>query len=442
MKKGSYFLPLALLFPAVATAAELGINGTTVVRFEERSHPGFSKERVTPATQFLGIDATRLMDGNLSLHLYGWGRQDLDNNSVDDSKSEGDLTYGYLQYRFQKANADLRAGRLFVSEGVGREQLDGLAIRTDLAGGFTLALYGGAPVKQDNSNRGDLLAGGRIALRQSGWLDLGASFLHENGTVSQQYNGSTSPPTTITDTTRQLAGGDIWFSPFSAVQVNGYTSYNLTTSSVAEHNYQLQIKPVKELTISGTYTERLFKGYFDGTNLPNLFKPDSHDDVKQYGGSITLAVAEPLELTVDYQNIERSSTGTTDRYGASARLDMKTISTRAGVGYHRYQTPNTSVTVPYDLSFHQVNGWVIVTLKDITASIDLLGNFYDDHHYPSLNGESKDYTAAASLGYRITPAINLSGDLSYGKNALLDEEFKGLIRAEFAFNIEDKRGKK
>ncbi len=443
MKKGySYLLPLAFLVPAIASAADLGSNGTTIVRFEERSHPGFSKEKIIPATQFLGIDATRLADGNLSLHLYGWGRVDLDNNSTNDDRTEGDLAYGYLQYRFPKSNADLRAGRIFVSEGVGREQLDGLAVRTNLAGGLTLALYGGAPVDQDNFNRGDMIGGGRIALRQNGWLDLGASYLYENNTVSQQLDSSVSPFITNASSDRQLAGGDIWFSPISAVQVSGNSSYNITTSSVAEHNYLVQIRPVKVVTLAGTYTERRFKGYFDGTNLPSLFKPDSRDDVKQYGGSITVNIAEPLELTADYRNIKRSSTGTTDRYGASVRLDLKAISTLTGVGYHRFQTPGTSATTPYDLSFHQVNGWVIATLKDVTASLDFLGNFYDDRNYPSLNGEKNDYSVTASLGYRVTPSINLSGDVSYGRNALLDKEFKGLLRAEFAFNTEDKRGKK
>ena len=128
-----YASMLVLVLPSICHAVDMGVNGSTIVRFEQRSVPGFSKTNVVPATQFLGIDADKLGSEALSLHLYGWGRVDLDQRSTAEKSPDGDLSYGYLNYRFPLADGVVRAGRFFLYEGVAAEQLDGLYARADLA---------------------------------------------------------------------------------------------------------------------------------------------------------------------------------------------------------------------------------------------------------------------------------------------------------------------
>ena len=163
-----------------------------------------------PGTQFLGMDATGLGDENLSLHLYGWGRYDFDDKSFNDKRQDGELNYGYLRYRFPKANGEVKAGRLFVAEGVASfEQMDGLAARADLAGNLTLSVYGGAPVRFINDNKGDFLGGGRLAYRVPSILEIGVSSLYEKGAASQKYFQGVTPPVFIVEDYRLLAGADI-----------------------------------------------------------------------------------------------------------------------------------------------------------------------------------------------------------------------------------------
>ena len=147
MKRHTYVAVLATLMSASAWGQEVSLYGTTMAQMWKSENPGFNKATYTPATQFLGIDATKLGTDNLSLHLFGWGRTDLsDASNFDGTKSAGYLNYGYLQYQFSKANAEIKAGRFTVNQSTGFEQVDGVSARTDLRGGFTLSGFAGKPV--------------------------------------------------------------------------------------------------------------------------------------------------------------------------------------------------------------------------------------------------------------------------------------------------------
>ena len=58
-----------LALPGAALSAEISVDATSIVRFEQRADQGVTKKDIIPATQFLGLDAAKLADGNLSLHL-------------------------------------------------------------------------------------------------------------------------------------------------------------------------------------------------------------------------------------------------------------------------------------------------------------------------------------------------------------------------------------
>ena len=136
---------LASLVAGSAFGQEVSLYGTTMAQMWKSEVAGFDKATYTPATQYLGIDATKLGTENLSLHLFGWGRTDLsDATNFDGTKSSGYLNYGYLQYRFNQANAEIKAGRFTVNQSTGFEQVDGVSVRTDLRGGFTFSAFGGS----------------------------------------------------------------------------------------------------------------------------------------------------------------------------------------------------------------------------------------------------------------------------------------------------------
>ncbi|MDU0460872.1 MAG: hypothetical protein RW306_19255, partial [Geobacteraceae bacterium] len=174
-----------LVIPLTVSAADYSVDSSTILRLENRDIVGAKKETLLPVTQFLGFDANNLANGNLSLHFSGWFRYDLSDKSYNDDDLNGSFTYGYLQYKFKQANADIRAGRFFVHEGIVNEHVDGLNVRTELPMGFGLSAFGGAPVHtthlygESSDGKGDTIYGGRVNYRYKGMFELGASGLYE-----------------------------------------------------------------------------------------------------------------------------------------------------------------------------------------------------------------------------------------------------------------------
>ena len=75
-----------------AWGQDINVYGTTLIQNMEQDLPGFGTTIYRPAIQFLGVDATGLGTEGLSLHLYGWGRRDLEDQSRLEGKSMGELT--------------------------------------------------------------------------------------------------------------------------------------------------------------------------------------------------------------------------------------------------------------------------------------------------------------------------------------------------------------
>lgn len=429
--------------PALAGAAETSVDSSTILRIERRD-TGTQKDTLLPATEFLGVDAAKLGDGNLSLHFYGWGRADLADKSFNNDKAAGSLSYGYLQYRFQQANGDARLGRIFVHDGINNEQVDGIALRSDLPLGFGVSGFGGATVHtahifgEGTDGKGDGIVGGRLNYRFRGLLELGVSGVYE-----------TTAPTLVlhTNGNHRLLEGDVWFSPHKMVELTGHSSYNPETSRLSEHSYLLSVKPVRGLVVSGEYNQQNDRSYqyawamFSGTTLQpgsNGALLNSGDTTRNYGASASYQATKAVEVAADYKHYRRVI-GDADRYGANARFSFLDNNARAGLGYHYVNagqgfaiTPNTSG------SFHELRAWAMHDTKSFFAALDLIDYIFKQR----VSQEKSAWEAVGSLGYHITPALALSGDISYGKNPEFTEEAKGLIRLTYNMDYSRAGGKK
>ncbi len=433
MKKTGYFLSLAFvsLLPALASAADLGFSSTTLFRFEQRAFPGFASQTAVPATQFLRADLDKIADGNLSLHLSGWERLDLAARSTSKGPNDGDLAYGYLNYRFPTANAEIKAGRFIVREGVAVELIDGVSARADLRQGFTLALFGGAPVKldRDTESKGDYIAGGRGSYRLKGKLELGVSGLYEGGvTINTADN---------TKDTRQLVGGDIWLSLHRIIELNGHTFYNASTDGIAENSYLLALKPSGIFSVSAIYNEQRFKNYFTHSNIRSLFNPDNGGEVKSYGGGLSWTITAPLEVTSDYRHFNRTSlvstdnNGSSDRYGVDARLTLLDKKLRSGLAYHRSDGANSFN------SYNEVRGYSLYDSGRYVTSIDAIAHFYKN----SIFNRKEAFELIASSGYRILQDLLLSGEISYSRNPQFSNDLRGVLKLTYNYAYTSKGAK-
>lgn len=430
----SFFLFSTLLIPSILNATELSIDSNTIFRIEQRDLVGAGKDKLSTATEFIGFDANRLADTNLSLHFYGWGRTDLQDKSYNDNNSDAGFTYGYLRYRFTPANADVRAGRFFVREGIVNEQIDGVSVRTDLPFGFGVSAFGGATVhtkklyREKSDGKGDAVTGGRFNYRFKGILDLGVSAVYEDKAPQLLYH---------TNGEHRLVGGDIWFTPFSWFELIGHTSYNNKTSTVAEHSYLINVKPLKKLTLSAQYNEHdeqsLFYSWaaFSGAEL----NPDSK--YRSVATTIAYEFGRNMEASADYRHYSRER-GDAERYGGNLKLTFLDNRLRTGIGYHYLRAGEAfAIASNPSASYQEARTYAMYDSKSFFTAIDLLGHFFKEKVYTkgsSLEGK-------LSVGYHITPALALSGDISYGNNPEFTSETKGLIRLTYN-PVFDRKGDK
>jgi hypothetical protein len=440
MKKTCCTLLCATLLAVTSTgvlAADVSVDSSTLLGIGTRDVSGASKETLLPATQFLGLTADKLADGNLSLHFYGWGRADLADKSYNDDKYDGSLTYGYLQYRFNQANANIRAGRFFVREGIVNEQVDGVSARTDLPMGFGLSAFGGATVHtahlsgETSDGKGDGIFGGRANYRYKGLLELGASAVYES-----------KAPALLTHTiNHRLLGGDIWFTPHKMVEVIGHSSYNSETKRIAEHSYLLNLKPVQDLVLSGEFNKINSLSYFGASGLfasPQMASYNPDENSRSLGGSASYQITKAVGLVADYKHYTRDI-GNADRYGATVKLSLLNNELRSGIGYHYLRASSGfAIGGTPSASYHELRWYIMHDTKTYFASLDALGYLFKE----KIFNEKAAWEVAASLGYHFTPALALSGDISYGRNPDFTEETKGLVRLTYAMTFEGKGGKK
>lgn len=460
MKRHTYVALLATLMSASAWGQEVSLYGTTMAQMWKQETPGFDKSTYTPATQYLGIDATKLGNDNLSLHLFGWGRTDLsDASNFDGSKSSGYLNYGYLQYRFNQANAEIKAGRFTVNQSTGFEQIDGVSVRTDLRGGFTFSAFGGKPVhykvvdprdQYDLDFQQDMIFGTRFGWRMPKIGEIGVSYLQDGSKAAKDL----TYPMPV-DYTRKQVGMDILIAPVSIFNLTGRTVLDVakhpdqapgspSRSKIAEHDYTATVKVSDQVSVSGNFAERNFFAYFAGTNLPSLFRQNDNDMFKGWGGNVTWNTTASFQLMADYRHMSRETFGNVNRAGGEMRWSFNEKAVLLGVGAHWANAVDTKFVDPAapsrSLSHKEARIWTMATKGKFTASLDGILQRYESGN-PYLAGMRNVWETVASLGYQATDNIKVSGDVSYGSTPIAKHETRALLRAEYRFGFAKKGGK-
>lgn len=461
MKQRTSVVLLATFVSAGAWAQEINTFSTTMVQLSKQTTPGFDSTTLAPATEFLGIDATKLGSDALSLHLFGWGYRDLADASTPGTKSGGDLSYAYLDYRFSKANAEVKAGRFTVNQGAGVEQVDGISGRTDLRGGFNVSGFVGVPIhyraepsieQKNYKEQTDIIYGGRLGLRMGPVGEVGVSYLQEGSKSPTSL--STSP---AVDYTRKQVGVDLRVAPVAKMELTGHTLFNVAdrfhssaapdvdASSIAEHDYSLSYKFTSRITAAGNYTERNLDAYFAGTNLPNLFNHEEKDKHKGYGGTVTMTAgsAKAPDVTLDFRRTERQSFGNANRYGADLRWAGAEAKVKGGFGLHKVDSDKAVIgSTLFGMSREEVRAWVMLERGKLSASLDGIYYHFSDKSNPDLNGKSALGQLIASVGIRPTENLSVSGDLGYGVNAFYQNQTSVLLRTTYRFSVASKGGSK
>lgn len=454
---------LAALAAMPGWSQDFSLTSTTFAQVWKQDAPGFEKSSFAPATQFLGLDVTNLYRDGISLHLFGWGRADLGDASLPGGrKSDGDLAYGYLSYRFKEANAEIKAGRFTVNQGVAIEQVDGVSLSADLRNGFTLSAFGGRPVlykvrdyvsNKDYEFQRDVIVGARLGLRIPKFGEIGVSYLMDGTKPAKDL-----PIPSATDYTREQVGFDLRIAPHAAFDLVGRTVLDVADhtetpatkankpSTIAEHDYAATVRFAGKASFTGSFTERNYYAFFAGSNLPSLFRQSEKDKFKAWSGSFAYGAGGPVEVVADYKHTNRETYGDANRYGAELRWNLEKQKVQTGFGYHRVSAADAPVgdatTLAYGFSHSEFRAWAMAERGKFLASLDGIFHTYDDKKNPYLSGKSTVFEVVGSLGWQATENFRFSGDLSYGANPLNKKEVRGLLRAEYRFMSAKKGGGK
>ncbi len=453
MKFRSSAVLLATLASAAAWGQEVNVYGATLAQLWKQENAGFDKNTYAPATQFLGVDATNLGSETLSLHLFGWGRLDLADQSRFEGKSGGELTFGYLKYRGGKGNLEVQAGRFFVNQGVSMEQVDGASVRADLIWGFTVSAFGGRPVlqktldlatRQEYELQRDVIFGGRLGKRFGKFGELGVSYL-QDGTTAAQF----LPTANSEDFTRRQVAADLRLTA-SILDFYGRTVYDVNhhiaapanttpnTNKVAEHDYNVGLRFTPMFSLTGNFTERNYRAFYAGTNLPSLFNKWEAGKFKSNGLAFAIGSASSVEAVVDIKKTDRETYGQATRFGGELRWRPKGTHYQAGFGFHRVSADDAVkadavLVTRYGLSYRELRAWVVGEKGKWSYSADAIHQNFDDKDNPNLNGKTSVYEVVGSVGYKFGENFKISGDLSHGVTPVFQKETRALFRAEYRF---------
>ena len=409
-------LLLPLPFAGTAPAADLSLSSKTYGLSYEREMPGGQKDRYAPLYEYLSADAANLGGKPLSFHFYGWGRVDLDTDSGSGNTS-GEVGSLYLEYLHPEGNAQAKLGRFFLTEGAAMETIDGAFVKTTTPVGLGVSLYGGVPVEYsilNNASTGDSLYGGRVFFVRTGFVEIGASYLKENGWFQEEKD-------------RELVGGDRWLRVAPPVELTAQAAYNRSVSEMASQRYAVRIVPGATFDISAGYESYTYKGLFQSALNPAFVSPsvDKNDKVQTIFGIMDWAFVPGWTLEVAGKNIrhDKSDPGDANRGEIGLRYSYNDKKDVAGL---------SAAFVAADMEkneYQEYRGFATYSPAKLRLALDALTQQYKKE----INGKKNAYQVVASAGYQVLASLQLSGNLTYTQSPNFQEDWAGLIRVNYDF---------
>jgi hypothetical protein len=395
---------LVLTTSLVARADVIEASSTTLLAAGQQLRGGAAGQtpdlvNVAPLFELISVSAREVRNPlfqDLEISFSGWGSGDLGSvrwDSGTTGRLTGDVTTAYVRGTLAKGLVQLRAGREFVAAGSGRMlQIDGGDLFVRLPAGFSLSVFGGAPVSQRFSSRsglaswnpagGDLAWGGRVGwkLAQAGaagrGLDVGVSLV----SVSDHSNP-----------VRQDLGVDARYQPIDRLSLVANTTYSLYAERFAEYNVTALFSASKALTVNldvRHYSPDLFLAR---NSILSVFTDTTRTDL---GGGVRYQFTRTLHASVDYHAlIEPAELDKTELGGeAAARVEWERHGTLAGGEVTYLKTGSTGYT--------GLRGYGRKDLGKLFVAGDLMNVSFRQE----VNGEKNSLTGSVSAGYQLARA--------------------------------------
>jgi hypothetical protein len=409
-------LLLPLLFAGAATAADVSLSSKTYGLLYQRELPGGEKNRYAPLYEYLSGDATNLGGQPVAFHFYGWGRMDLAEPSGTE-RTSGEIGSAYMEYLHPQGNVQAKLGRFFLTEGAAMETLDGAFVKATTPLGLGVSAYGGAPVEYsilNGTKKGSALYGSRVFYVQAGYVEIGASYLKENGTFQEGKD-------------RELYGGDLWLRVAPPVELTAQATYNRSVREMASQRYAVRIVPGATFDISAGYESYTYKGLFQPTLNPAFVFPsvDNNDKVQTIFGIVDWAFVPGWTLEVAGKNIrhDQSNPGDANRGEVGIRHTYNDKKDTAGLSAAFVSADRE------ENEYQEYRGFATYSPAKLRLALDALTQQYKKE----INGKKNAFQVVASAGYQLLAALQLSGNLTYTQSPNFEEDWAGLIRVNYDF---------
>jgi len=404
-------LLLPALLPAPCQAADITLSSRSYLLSYQRDVTGGDDKNYVPLYEYLSADASNLGDMPVSFHFYGWGRVDLADDTNDDNGYNGDLGSAYFQYLHPTGNAEMRLGRFFFTEGTAAEIMDGIFLKTQTPVGFGISVFGGVPVERSitSTHTGDSIYGGRLFFARSGFTEIGVTYLMEEG----DFQGDD----------REMVGGDLWVQPFKGVELMGRTSYNISTSALAQQRYVLRLTSISRLDVAAGYEEYKYKDLFQTALNPAFLSPsiDPGDEVQVAFATVDISVATgwTIEGVVKAIQHDASDPGDATRVEAGVRHAYNDNKDLCGL---------SAAIVSADQAENEYQEYRIFGTYSMDVwrfTLDALTQRYKEE----ISGIKDAYQVVGTAGWQVLPYLKLTGDLTYTRSPRFTEDYAGLVRA-------------
>jgi hypothetical protein len=335
----------------------------------------------------------------------GWGKVD-PIQPLAGEVAAADIDVAFAQAMFFDGRLTLRLGRqLIIGGGARNLRLDGANAEVRIWRGLGASAWAGAVVTPRYAlvQRADFATGGRVFYRFTPEMELGASFvmIRDRGGIAQENLGIDGRAKVMRDLT-----------------VSAYALWSLAAARLAEVDVRAIYRPHEIIQLAPVYRPTAPDLFISRMSIFSVFAEESRDEL---GGEVVVSPHRRINIDGNgYYIVTASGPG----FRTSGRFTLT-------LGEHRQTTVGTEVAaVRILVGFVQTRLFATTRIADkVTVTLDL------DNYVLSrpLNGQTISFTAAATLGYQITPALRATVAASGGVTPFLSQRFEAMAKLTYLF---------
>ncbi len=371
------------------------------------------KETQTTVSESLVLRGDQLFGNeNLSFQGEAFGRANFASTEGYD-EDRADLLRATLTYRNPESGTVLKAGRHWVTAGVGAHWLDGVSVHRRFE---SVELDGFAGVPVDNAIggiRGDLLAGGRVGVRHDRKFQAGVSAftgMDDDDPFDVKY------------------GLDFLFSPSRQFDISGHVFYDWISDEFYDSRIHFLYKPNLFWQFAIDYTRTIPGAFLPKNSIFSVFSVDDYEEASflishRWSERVTIRVYDRYTDYEDGSDVHRLGADIDIRFGPRGENSMG-----LEVAYHDEERKRNAATdSDGDALFLRVYHLLYWT-EDVYSAVDAFVNAYSGRPFSRNSALGR-----LTLGWQPADPWDLQVGTEYHRSAEFVRRWDVFARLTYRF---------